>query len=111
MQEMKVQSLGREDPLEKKWQPTSIFLPGKLPGQRSLVGYNPRGHTQSLGNPVWYAHVLEERKQGGDLDFVWTFSYSVNTVLLVNVYLSGMLLDIGDPVVTKIRALDSFRFG
>ena len=55
--------------------------------------------------------MLEERKQGGDLDFVWTFSYSVNTVLLVNVYLSGMLLDIGDPVVTKIRALDSFRFG
>ena len=57
-----------------------------------------------VGNPVWCAHVLEERKQGGDLDFVWTFSYSVNTVLLVNVYLSGMLLDIGDPVVTKMIA-------
>ena len=47
MSETRVWSLGWEDPLEKKWQPTSIFLPGKLPGQRSLVGYNPRGHTQS----------------------------------------------------------------
>ena len=27
-----------------KWQPTQIFLPGKSHGQRSLVGYSPRGH-------------------------------------------------------------------
>ena len=25
----------------KKWQATSLFLPGKSHGQRSLVGYNP----------------------------------------------------------------------
>ena len=24
-----------------KWQPTSVFLPGKSHGQRSLVGYGP----------------------------------------------------------------------
>ena len=26
-----------------KWQRTPVFLPGKLHGQRSLVGYNPWG--------------------------------------------------------------------
>ena len=26
-----------------KWQPTPVFLPGKFQGQRSLVGYSPRG--------------------------------------------------------------------
>ena len=35
-----VQSLGREDPLEEKWQPTPVFLPGKSHGSRSLAGYN-----------------------------------------------------------------------
>ena len=29
MQETWVQSLGWEDPLEKKWQPTPVFLPGE----------------------------------------------------------------------------------
>ena len=40
-QETQVQSLGQENPLEKGWQPTSVFLPGELHGQRSLVGYSP----------------------------------------------------------------------
>ena len=44
MQETQVQSLGQEDPLEKKWQPTPVFLPVKAHGQRSLVGYSLRGH-------------------------------------------------------------------
>ena len=25
----------------RKWQPTSVFLPGKSHGQRSLAGYSP----------------------------------------------------------------------
>ena len=29
MQETQVGSLGREDPLEKEWQPTSVFLCGE----------------------------------------------------------------------------------
>ena len=29
---------GQEDPLERKWQPTLVFLPGKSPGQRCLFG-------------------------------------------------------------------------
>ena len=34
---------GQEDSLEKKWQPTLIFLPRKLYGQKSLVGYKCKG--------------------------------------------------------------------
>ena len=42
MQETWVQSLGREDPLEKEWQPTPVFIPGESHGQRSLEGH--KGH-------------------------------------------------------------------
>ena len=41
MQETQVQSLGWEDPLEKKMTPTSVFLPGEFHGQRSLADYSP----------------------------------------------------------------------
>ena len=44
---MRVRALGQEDPLEKKWQPTLVFLPGKSYGQRSLAGYSPWGHRES----------------------------------------------------------------
>ena len=47
MQETWVQLLGREDPLEKKWQPTLVFLPGKSHGQSCLAGYSPWGHKES----------------------------------------------------------------
>ena len=32
---------GLEDPLEKAWQHTPVFLPGEFHGQRSLAGYSP----------------------------------------------------------------------
>jgi len=38
LQEMQVGSLGREDPLEKAWQPTPVFLPEESYGLRSLAG-------------------------------------------------------------------------
>ena len=36
--------VGKEDPLEEKWQPTPVFLPGYSHGQRSLAGYSPWHH-------------------------------------------------------------------
>ena len=33
----------RKIPWSRKWQPTLVFLPGKLHGQRSLLGYSPWG--------------------------------------------------------------------
>ena len=32
---------GQEDPLERVWLPTPLFLPGESHEQRSLVGYSP----------------------------------------------------------------------
>ena len=29
---------------KRKWQPTPVFLPGKVHGQRSLVGCSPWGY-------------------------------------------------------------------
>ena len=34
----------RKIPWRKEWQPTLVFLPGEVHGQRSLVGYSPWGH-------------------------------------------------------------------
>ena len=45
MQEMWVQSLVREDPLEKEMAP--VFLPEEFHGQRSLVGYSSWGCKES----------------------------------------------------------------
>ena len=42
-----VQSLGREDPLEKGMATYSSFLPGKFHGQRSLADYSPRSYKES----------------------------------------------------------------
>ena len=47
VQETQVSSLGWEDYLEKKMQPTPIFLPGEVHGQRSLVGCIPWGTKES----------------------------------------------------------------
>ena len=47
MLETWVQSLSWEDPLEKAWPPTPVFLPGKSHGQRSLVSYSPWGCKES----------------------------------------------------------------
>ena len=47
IQETQFRSLGQEDPLEKGWQLTPVFLPGEFQGQRSLAGYDPWGRKES----------------------------------------------------------------
>ena len=53
MQETWVRSLGWEDPLEKEMATHSSILAWRIPwtaephGQRSLVGYSPRGRKES----------------------------------------------------------------
>ena len=47
IQETQVQSLGREDPWRRTWQPTPVFLPGEAHGQRSLAGYSSWGCKES----------------------------------------------------------------
>ena len=47
-QETQVRSLGSEERLENKGQPTAVFLPRKSHGQKSLAGYTVhRGHKES----------------------------------------------------------------
>ena len=46
-------SWGGKIPWRRKWKSTPVFLPGKFPGQRSLVGYySSRGHKE-LGMTEW----------------------------------------------------------
>ena len=42
----------RKIPYRREWQPTPVFLPGELRGQRSLVGYIPRG-CKELDTTKW----------------------------------------------------------
>ena len=49
LQETSVQSLGREDPLEKGMATTPVLLPGEFHGQRSLV-VGGGGRLQSVGS-------------------------------------------------------------
>ena len=41
MQEIRVQSMTQEDPLEKEMSTIPVFLLGEFHGQRNLVGYSP----------------------------------------------------------------------
>ena len=47
MQEMRVWSLSREDPLEKEMATHSSILSWKIPWTESLVGYSPQGYKES----------------------------------------------------------------
>ena len=47
IQETRVRALGLQDPLEREWLPTPVFLPGEFYGQRSLMDYCPCGCKQS----------------------------------------------------------------
>ena len=58
MQETRVQSLGQEEPLEGKWQPAPVFLPGKLNRQKCLVGCSPWGHEESDTTELLSTHTL-----------------------------------------------------
>ena len=42
----------RKIPWRRQWQPAPVFLPGESHGQRSLVGYSPRGHKE-LDTTEW----------------------------------------------------------
>ena len=59
-QEMQVQSLGHKIPWRRRWQPTPVFLLGKSHGERSLVGYSPRGRKSLTWLNDWahtYTHT------------------------------------------------------
>ena len=60
--ETQVQSLGCEDPLERKWQPTPVFLSGKSYGQKSLAGYSPWSSNESVTTEQLTFSLSKKRK-------------------------------------------------
>ena len=48
----------RKIPWSRKWQPIPIFLPGKVHGQRSLVGYKELG-SQRVGHDLVTDHLTK----------------------------------------------------
>ena len=60
--ETQVQSLGCEDPLERKWQPTPVFLSGKSYGQKSVAGYSPWSSNESVTTEQLTFSLSKKRK-------------------------------------------------
>ena len=57
----------RKMPWRRAWQPTPVFLPRELHGQRKLMGYRPWGHkvgtrTEHTCNAT---SAIESNKKGG----------------------------------------------
>ena len=66
MRETWVSSLDWEDPLEKEMAThSSIIMPGKSHGQRSLVGYSPWGRKES-DTTEQLKHTQTEKANSGD---------------------------------------------
>ena len=61
-QEMQVQSLGGEDPLEKRMAAHSSILAGKLHGQGRLVAYRPWSHRVGHSWATAHTHVYQHLK-------------------------------------------------
>ena len=58
-------------PWRRKWQPAPAFLPGKLHGQKSLVGYSEWGHTDRwLSN--WACILVYGKMQESGLTEIMT---------------------------------------
>ena len=58
----------------RKQQPTPVFLPGKYQGQKSLVGYSPRGHKESAENTHFAAPVAQSAKNLPAMQETWVRS-------------------------------------
>ena len=77
IQEMRVRSLGQEDPLEEEMETHSSILSWEIYGQRSLAGYSP-----------WACKDSDTTKH------IWTFTYtkvSYCKFLLSVAFLNGLL--------------------
>ena len=47
MKDIRVWSLGQEDPWRREWLPTPVLLCREFHGERSLMGYSPWGGQES----------------------------------------------------------------
>ena len=68
----------RKIPWGRKWQPTSVFLPGKSHGWRTLAGYSPWDHKES-DTTEWlhWLHKLTGFKFKSII--VWNYASQIDT--------------------------------
>ena len=65
----------RKIPWRRKWQPTLVFLPGESHGQRSLMGYSPRGCKDSDTTECAHTPMCEHSSPTRKTSLPW-FRYS-----------------------------------
>ena len=64
----------RRIPWRRAWQSTPVFLPGEFHGQRSLVGYSPRGGKDSdMTKVIEHAHIEQHKQKLFWGQFCWSF--------------------------------------
>ena len=82
-----------------EWQPTSVFLPGKPHGQRSLVGYSSWGHKKS---DMTERLSQTQKENMGSLELENSLCYSGGpcwlSVLYVKVLVAHLCLTLCDPM-------------
>ena len=61
--------------LRRKWQPTSVLLPGKSHGQRNLAGYSPWGGKRVLHD------LVTKQQQSRPLHKLYLFLYVIQVLL------------------------------
>ena len=94
MEEMRVQSLGREDSWKKGMvtQYFPIYFPGESHGQRSLVGCRPWGHKES--------NMIEHKHEGQRLRHQSSSYVFMGDSNLMVLKLCCMLESPGEPKYT-----------
>ena len=74
MQHMWVQSLGREDPLEKEMATHSSILAWKIPWMEEAGGYSPWVH-KKLDMTEWLSKLHTQGVQGNGLIYVYSVKW------------------------------------
>ena len=66
----------------RKWQPTSVFLPGESHGQRNLVGYSPQGCKElDMTEATEQAHTPKPFLAGGPYKKKWRPGFSLQAII------------------------------
>ena len=90
-------------PWRRKWKPTSVFLPGKSHGQRSLVGYSPWGHKE-LDTTEWL-HFQSHFLSGW-----WMLTKLIVIISNILIYIVEWLFCIPEINVIWATSLSLFTF-
>ena len=106
MQETQIQSLGWEDLLEKEMATHSSTLTWETHGERSLVGYNPKGHKESeMTEQLSTAHT----EKGGSLIEVLSWEIYLNNLVFKASATLNLSLFINDKYNVKIVPFVFFK--